>query len=86
MVAEEAAERMDDHDVEHGGLGRPGFDHPLEFGPAVVRRGRARLDIGLDELVTARGAIGFALPALVGDGDVVLGSPRRRDAQVEGGA
>ena len=49
-----------------------GFNHPLEFGPAVVRCGRTRLDIGLDELVAARGAIGFALPALVGNGDIVL--------------
>ena len=68
------------------GLRRTGFDHPLELGPTVVRRGRTRLDKGLDELVAPRGAVGFALPALVGDGDIVLGLPRRRDAQVEGGA
>ena len=86
MVAEEAAERMNEHDVERSGLGRPGFNHPLEFGPAVVRCGRTRLDKGLDELVAPRGAVGFALPALVGDGDIMLGLPRRRDAQVEGGA
>jgi hypothetical protein len=77
---------MNEHDVERSGLGRPGFNHPLEFRPAVVRCGRTRLDIGLDELVASRGAVGFALAALVGDGDVVLGLSRRRDAQLEGGA
>ena len=45
---------MDDHDIERRGLRRAGLDHALELGPAVVRRGRARLDIGLDELVAAR--------------------------------
>ncbi len=29
--------------------------------------------------------IGFALPLLAGDGDIILGPPRRRDAQVKGG-
>jgi hypothetical protein len=77
---------VDEHYVERSGLRRSGFDHPLEFGPAVVRCGRTRLDIVLDELVAARGAIGFTLPALVWNGDVVLGLPRRRDAQIEGGA
>lgn len=31
-------------------------------------------------------SISFTLSALIGDGDIVLGLPRRRDAQVEGGA
>ena len=61
-------------------------DHPLEFGTAVVRGGGAGLDIRLDEIITARFAVRFALPALVGNGDIMLGLPRRRDAQVEGGA
>jgi hypothetical protein len=86
MIAEEAAERMNEHDFERSGLRRSGFDHALELGSPVVRRGRTRLDKGLDELVAPRGAVGFALPALVGDGDVVLRLPRRRDAQVQGGA
>jgi len=44
-----------------------------------------RLHIGFDELVAGARAIGFALALLVGDGDIVLGLPRRRDAQIEGG-
>ena len=86
MIAEEAAERMDDHHVEGGRLGRARLHHLLELGTAIVGRGRAGLHIGLDELVAARGAIGFALPALVGDRDVVLGLPGRRDAKLERGA
>ncbi|MGA8095371.1 MAG: hypothetical protein WB823_14025 [Steroidobacteraceae bacterium] len=86
VIAEKAAKRMDDHNVERRGFGRARFDHALELGPAVVCGRRARLHIRLDELVAARGAIGFALLALVGDRDIVLGLPRRRDAQVKGGA
>ena len=85
-VAEKAAERVDDHHVERRGLGRARLDHPLELGAAVVGRRRAWLHIGFDELVAARSAIGFALPLLVGDGDVMLGLPGRRDTQIERGA
>nr|WP_235191330.1 hypothetical protein [Palleronia rufa] len=83
MVAEEAAERVHDHDIEGGGLRRAGLHHPLEFGTLVVRRRRPRLDIGLDQLVSPGGAIGFPLPALIRDRDVVLGLSRRRDTQIE---
>jgi len=38
------------------------------------------------ELVPARGAVRFALPLLIWNRDIVLGLPRRRDAQVKGGA
>ena len=86
VIAEEAAERVDDHHVEGRGLAGSRFDHPLELGAAVIRRRRARLYIGLDKLIAARGAIGFALALLVRDGDIMLGLPRRRDAQVKGGA
>ena len=86
MVAEEAAERMDDHDIERRGLARARLDHALEFGAAVVGGGCARFDVGLGELIAARLAICLALPLLVRDGDIVLGLPRRRDAQIEGGA
>ena len=67
MVAEEAAERMNDHHVKQRGLGRARLDHALELGPAVIGRRCTRLDIGLDELIAARCAIGFALPPLVRD-------------------
>nr|WP_246579655.1 hypothetical protein [Bradyrhizobium denitrificans] len=85
-VAEEAAERMDDHDVEGRGLRRACLDHALELGAAVVGRRCARLHKGLNELIAARLAIGFALPLLVWNGNIMLRLPRRRDAQVEGGA
>ncbi len=86
MVAEEAAERMDDHDIERRGLAGSRLDHALEFGAAVVGGGCARFDVGLGELVAARLAIRLALPLLVRDRDIMLGLPRRRDAQIEGGA
>ncbi|MGB8365149.1 MAG: hypothetical protein WCE20_11565 [Rhizomicrobium sp.] len=86
VIAEEAREAVDDDNIEWGRLARPGLDHALEFGPAIIGRRCARLHIGLDKLIAARRAIGFALPLLVGDGDIMLGLPRRRDAQVEGGA
>ena len=85
-VAEEAAERVDDHHVERRGLGRARLDHALELWPAVVGRRSARLHVGFDKLIAARGAIGFALALLVRDRDIMLGLSRRRDAQVEGGA
>ncbi len=53
MVAEETAERVDDHHVEGSKFGRARFDHALELGAAVVGRRRARLHIGFDELVAA---------------------------------
>jgi hypothetical protein len=57
MVAEEAAERMDDHHIEWRRLAGSGLDHALEFGAAVVRGGCARFDIGFSELVATRLAI-----------------------------
>jgi hypothetical protein len=86
VVAEEAAERMNDHHVEAGRLLGPGLHHALELRPPIIGRRGARLDIGLHQLVVARGPIRLALLALVGDGHVMFGLPRGRDAQVEGGA
>ncbi|HEX3701253.1 MAG TPA: hypothetical protein VHV27_11335 [Phenylobacterium sp.] len=86
MVAKEAAERVDDHHVEFGRLGRARLHHPLELRPAVVGGCGACLHIGLDQLIAARLAVGLALPALVGDRDVVLGLARGGDPQIEGGA
>ena len=67
MVAEEAAERMDDHHIERRGLARARLDHALEFRAAVIGGGRSRLNVGLGELVAARLAIRLALPLLVGN-------------------
>ena len=53
VIAEESAERMDDHHVERRGLGRARLDHALKLGATVIGRRRARLYIGLDELVAA---------------------------------
>ena len=86
VVAEKSAERVDDDDLERRGLGRPGLDHLLELGAAVVGRRRSRVYERLDKLIAARSAIGFALLALVGDRHVMLGLPRGRYAQVEGSA
>ncbi|HVB80906.1 MAG TPA: hypothetical protein VNE82_13285 [Candidatus Binataceae bacterium] len=77
VIAEEAREAVDDDDIERRGLTRPGLDHALEFGPAVAGRRCAGFHIGLDELITARCAVGFALPLLIGDRDIVLGLPWR---------
>jgi hypothetical protein len=83
MVAEEAREAVDDDDIEGSGLRRARLDHALELRTAIVGGGSARFDEGLDQCVAARGAIDFALALLVGNGDVMLGLPRRRDAQIE---
>ncbi|HUO22569.1 MAG TPA: hypothetical protein VMU59_08655 [Caulobacteraceae bacterium] len=86
VIAEKATERVDDHYLERRGLRRPGLDHLLELGAAVVGGRCARVHEGLDKLIATRGAISFALVALVGDRHVMLGLPRRRDAQVKGSA
>jgi hypothetical protein len=85
-VTEEAAERMDDDDIERRRLAGARFDHALEFGPAIIGGGSAWLDIGLGELITACGTVRFALPLLIRDRDIVLGLPRRGDALLQGGA
>src|SRR5665213_4025009 len=77
---------MDDDDIELCGLACSGLDHALEFGPAVVGGGSAWLDVGLDELITARDTVRFALSLLIGNRDIVLGLPRRGDAQIQRGA
>ncbi len=86
VVAEKPAERMNHDDIEGRGLGRSRLDHALELGAAVVGRRCAGFDEGFDQLQAARFAIGFALPLLIGNGDIMLSLPRRRDAQVKGGA
>nr|KIU67085.1 hypothetical protein TR92_18245 [Brucella anthropi] len=83
VIAEEAREAVNHHYVERRGLAGAGLDHPLELGAAVVGGRSAGFHEGFDKLVAARGAISLALLALVGDRHVMLGLPRRGDAQVE---
>jgi len=77
VIAEKPAERMDHHDLERRGLCGSGLDHLLELWAAIIGGGRARVHECLDKLVAARGAIGFALLALIWDRYVVLGLPGR---------
>src|SRR3546814_13886582 len=86
MIAEEAGEAVDDHEVERRRFRRPGLDKPLELWTAVVRRRRAGLNIGVNDLEATRRAPAFALPPLVGARYVMLGLPSGRDATVEGRA
>ena len=86
MIAEETAERVNHYHVERRGFRRARLDHPLELRAAVVGGGCARFDEGFHQLQAPRLAIGFALPLLVGNGNVMLGLPRRRNAQIKGGA
>src|SRR5690606_7752141 len=79
------AERMDYDNVKGRRLGRARFDHTLELRPAVVGRRGTGLNKGLDKLKAARFAPGFALPPLVGNGNLVFGLPRGRDTQIESG-
>src|SRR3546814_313580 len=72
--------------IEGRGLRGSRFDHALELGATVIGCRCAGFDEGLDQLQAARLAIGFALPFLIGNGDIMLCLPRRRDAQIQGGA
>jgi hypothetical protein len=73
---------VDDDNIEGRRLARTLFDHTLELGPAVVHGGSAGLDECFDQLKTARCAIA-SLPFLIGNGDIVLGLPGCRHAQIE---
>src|SRR5207244_1330187 len=84
LVAEEAAETVDQDYFERRRLGGCRVNHALEFRPPVIGRGRTWLDIVGDDLPAARGAIGLGLSALVRDGKVAVGLPAGRDSQVEG--
>ncbi|MDQ7263735.1 hypothetical protein NM680_18215 [Paracoccus sp. PS-1] len=86
VVAEEPRERMNYHNIERGGLRCSRLNHALELGPAVIGRRCTGFDEGLDQLQPARLAIGFALPLLIGNGNIMLGLPRRRNAQIKGSA
>lgn len=83
MVAKEAAEGMDEDDVEWGWPSACRLDQMLELWPSVAGGGNAGIDKGVDKLMPMRGSPGFALLTLIGNGDVMLCLPRRRDAQVK---
>ncbi|MEJ0041835.1 MAG: hypothetical protein WDM81_06330 [Rhizomicrobium sp.] len=84
VIAEETREAVNDDDVERRWFTGSRFDHFLKLGPPVIGGRGTRFHIGLDKLVAARLAIGFALPPLVGNRHVMLGLPDGRDAQVKG--
>src|SRR5205823_3040493 len=86
LIAEEAAEAVDQDYVERRRLGGCRIDHALEFWPSIVRRGQAWLDVVGDDLPSPGCAIPLRLAALVRDGEVAIGLPAGRDSQVEGSA
>ena len=49
-----------------------GFDQALKLRTPIIRRRHPRLDIGVDEFVSPRLAIGLALALLVRNRDIVL--------------
>jgi len=86
LVAKEAAEAVEHDHVARRRLGRRRVDHALEFGPPVVGRRRAGLDVVGDNLPPARCAVAFRLTALIRDGEIAVRLPAGRDPKVEGGA
>ena len=86
MVAGEAAEGMDDDDVEGRIAFRRRVEKALQLGAAVVRAAGPGLDEFNGDVPAAGGAIAKRLPPLVGDGKVAFGLPSRRDAQIQGRA
>jgi hypothetical protein len=85
-VAEEAGERVHDNHVERVLAVTGALDHALELGPLVVGRRGAGLDVLGHDLHAACGGPCGRLRLLVGDRQIVLGLPIRRDAQIDGGA
>ena len=67
MVAREAAEGMDKDDIERRAACSPHIEQALQFGTAVVRAARARLDEFYGDIPTAGGAISERLPPLIRD-------------------
>jgi hypothetical protein len=52
VIAKEAREAVNHDNIEGRGFGRARLDHALELGPAIVGRGSARFDEGLNQRVT----------------------------------
>lgn len=83
VIAREAAEGMDNYNVKRGAVGRHHIEHALQFGPAIIRATRAGLDKLDGDFPSARCAEFEGLTALVGDRQIGLCLPVRRDAHVE---
>src|ERR1700730_309432 len=83
LVAKEAAEAVDQYDVERRRLCCGRVDHALELRSPIVGRGRAGLDVLSDDLPAARCAVSLRLTALIRDGEIVVGLPPRRDSEIE---
>jgi len=82
LVAEEAAEAVDQDHVERRRLGCGRVDHALELRPPIVRGRHAGLDVVSDNLPPSRRAIALRLAALVRDGEIAVRLPSGRDPQV----
>ena len=67
MIAGEAAEGMDDDDLEGRAVRRRHIEQPLQFGAAIVRAARAGFDEFNGDIQAAGGTIGERLPTLVRD-------------------
>ena len=72
---------MDDNHVDWTIVVAGAFDHALKLRPMIVH-GRSS---GLDTPAPPR-AIGGGLCLLIGDGEIDLRLPRRRDPKIQGGA
>ena len=86
LVAEEAAERVDQNHVERRAAMQRGVHHALELGAPIVGRRLSGFDILGHDLPALGFAMTFGLTALIRDREVVFGLPVRGDAQIECGA
>lgn len=82
-ISAEAAERMDDENVEWtvGTLGR--VDHLLEYRPVLVEGGRARLREYLNDLPSLPLAVQPALRDLIGQRQIMVSLTCSRDSNVD---
>ena len=67
MIAREAAEGMDENDIERRAARGRHVEQALQLRAAVVRAAHAGLDEFYGDIPAARGAIGERLPPLIGD-------------------
>jgi hypothetical protein len=81
-VAGEAAEAVDQDDVERPRRGFCVAQHLDEYRTAVISSGGARLDVAPDHLVAEAFAPAFGLAHLIGNREIGFGLLRRRDAGV----
>ncbi|WP_339348336.1 hypothetical protein [uncultured Sphingomonas sp.] len=86
LVAEEAAEVVDEHGVVSLRLRAGVRDHPLQCRAAIGHAGLARLDIGLDDLVAALGGTAGDAHLLLVERGLVLRLPLGADPHIGAGA